>query len=568
MQRSCVKLPIRTAVSRGLAIDEILRMITLQLQGDSKSLLALARCCKTWSSIAVALLWAEISSEQLARIATMRVSKVASRIFNTHVSQDACIVTNLPDIYTERLRTTRILVNEACSGKALDVWSTLPTFEPRTVICLDSTQPIHTSFLTTRITTLILAHDRGIWDTNWLSSFSRSIHNIASSLQQLEISLIPRPTSIAVIWQLGNLHALRKLKLSCTDECAQSWIQQAPLSNAFAPTGLLSIEELDIEAPVPIVRTILSFTGSTLRKLRITGAPFDSAELVASLFAQISEGPSAAQITHLRYGISNRWPLVGDWEDSLDEWGIPYLEPETTRITSDHLQPLLRLCSLSHLSLTFHTRPRTHDTFLATLADKLFLLQNLSISGRDHTYETSPFVTLQSALLLSRLPYLSALQLPLDLDSDTPTIVYHPFASLSRLGVMSCLAPTDSRIASDLAAIFPNVRKVYVRAPAYDEVPCDAWSTVWDTWQQYQNARPLVIEPVVVFDEDEQLAEDDFFSSSVRDAIGIDEAENESIDYLTCEVDLEEYYTRFPEARKHPFVVDDIIYSSPQSLSI
>jgi hypothetical protein len=66
----------RSAVQNALAIDEILRMITLQLRGDSASLLALAVTCKTWSAVALNELWTEISSQQLARISLMRVGTI------------------------------------------------------------------------------------------------------------------------------------------------------------------------------------------------------------------------------------------------------------------------------------------------------------------------------------------------------------------------------------------------------------------------------------------------------------------------------------------------------------
>ena len=455
--------------------------------------------------------------------------------------------------------------------EASNVWSGIPTFRPRTVICRDSVQLIPTSLLAPHITTLIFAHDRGVWDEKWLSDFSRDICNVASSLQVLEISLIPRPISMNIIRRLGDLHVLRRLKLSFTDDCAHSWLQQSPLSISSPHSGLAALEELDIEAPIPIVQSILSFAGINLRKLRITGAPFDSAELVSGVFKQISEGPWATQMTHLRYDISNRWPMVGDWEESLNEWGIPYFTPETVLITSSHLQPLLRLTALSHLALTFHTTPRINDTFLHALARDLSQLQNLSIGGRDHNDETYPLTTLRGALVLANLPLLSALQLPLDLRPQSTPSVNQPFESLTRLSVLGCPAPSDSAFVSTFASAFPKLRKVYVRSPAYDEAPSDGWSTVWEAWQGHQDTKNLEIEPVFALDElDEQLPDDDFFAAAVRDAVGIDEAENESVDYLTCEVDLDEYYARFPDARiqRDPIAIDDVIYTSLQSLSV
>jgi len=68
---SCLLRPCAT--HRALAIDEILRMITMRLRGDSTSLLALATTCKAWSAVAVEGLWTEITSGQVARISSLRV---------------------------------------------------------------------------------------------------------------------------------------------------------------------------------------------------------------------------------------------------------------------------------------------------------------------------------------------------------------------------------------------------------------------------------------------------------------------------------------------------------------
>lgn len=57
-----------------------------------------------------------------------------------------------------------------------------------------------------------------------------------------------------------------------------------------------------------------------------------------------------------------------------------------------------------------------------------------------------------------------------------------------------------------------------------------------------------------------------FFVGTVLDAVGVDESESDSIDYLTTEVDLDEYYRRFPDARRHS--VNDLMLTTLQTLSV
>ncbi|KIM32951.1 hypothetical protein M408DRAFT_20278 [Serendipita vermifera MAFF 305830] len=556
--RRCLKPRAANAISRTLAIDELLHMITSHLCGESKTLLALSTSCKTWSTIALQMLWAQISSDQLTRIIAV-VNNTGS-------------ASTLSKVYTERLQRTRVLLTTGSTDIPNDQSGLPTTLRPRTIISLDTAHSIPTRLLTPHLTTLILTHDRGIWDTKWLADFNRDIHLVSSSLKVLEISLIPRPASIAIIQKISGMRALRRLKLTLTDDCAYSWLQQGlPVNDDFdSPViGLDSLEELDIEAPIPIVQTILSATGKELRKLRITGAPFDSAELMAGLFAQIGQGPWTASTTHLRYGVSNRWPLVGDWEDSLEEWGIPYLDPDTTLISAEYLRPLLSLNSLSHLALTFHSHPRIDDLFLATMGANLSVLQSLSICGRDRADEPQSYLSLKGVLALSQLPFLNSLQLPLDLQPSGNLDLGRRLDSVTRLSVIGCLPPTNSDEAVPiLTSTFPNLRKVYVRAASYDEDSYDTWSDVWDNWQRCHGAKSLDIEPIYALDEMDELptSSDDFFVGTVQDAVGVDESESDSIDYLTTEVDLDEYYRRFPDARRHS--VNDLMLTTLQTLSV
>jgi hypothetical protein len=360
---------------------------------------------------------------------------------------------------------------------------------------------------------------------------------------------------------LGALQSLQKLQLKLTDGCTYAWAPDEPFNGSSwlssDERGLVALEEMDIEAPIFIVQAILDITGSKLRNLRITGTPYESATVVSDLFERISRGPWATGITHLRYGISNRWPLAGTWDECLEYWGLGHAawgfthpKRETVLVTSQHIQALLRLGSLTHLALAFHIRPQIDDLFFGSLARKLPLLQNLCISGRDRTDDTYPLATLESVLALAQLPSLRALHIPFDVrvDDGTTIAVEPPFSSLTRLCVSDGPPPTEcGTITAIVATLFPKLRQVYCLDTPSEDSRCEGWRSLWRTWESCQtalgkcDARPLEIEEVLPVHDDDDDDGEDFFIKAVADSIGFGAAETGSEDDFNFSVDPDEH---------------------------
>jgi hypothetical protein len=431
----------------------------------------------------------------------------------------------------------------------------LPHFKPKRIISTDHFRGlVDSNLITPSITSLIIKHTGGIWDDTSLISLSRELTNVRTSLRSLEIgTLLPRESSRTFIRHIGDLHALRRLRIRMTDGSALSWFDEPDFSwsedvEAFQqdhhllPKSLPNINELDIEAPIPIVIAFLSIVGPKLQKLRIMGAPFDSAENVASMFKQMSLSVWSQGVTHFHYSISPRWSCHRTWSENWADWGLSRrLEIRDVTMTSQQLEPLLRLSSLSHLALCFHYAPAIDDAFLSTLAARMPGIQTLVISGRVQNNGEHPLTTLHGLDALSRLSHLSSLQLSFTCQLEGFTS-QHPLTSLTRINISgSYLEGAPQETAPLLPALLPHLKKVYLNAPSVvhsedglaEDERSERWKAVWNSWTTPRHppdsshaTSPLLMENCTGFDGLEFDDEPDFFVRAMDSSILAEDNDN------------------------------------------
>ncbi|PVG04597.1 hypothetical protein CPB86DRAFT_831030 [Serendipita vermifera] len=545
----------RSSVQSTLIINEILYMITRFLQGDHLTLSALARTCKAWSPLAARELWREVWTRQLNRL-VQEMGQEAS----PHQPQWLSRI----EVYHMDVRK-----HDASSGMLLS------HFRPRSIIVEEGiTRPFPSNCMS-QLRTLVVNGIKGMWRDDSLTSVSFALILAKETLRTLDVGpIIPRSTGKMLLSYIGELHTLQTLKLTVTDDCALTWFHEKTFNweSTGAPSGsrrLPDLKELVIEAPIPIVKAFLSITGNKLERLRILGAPFDVATDVADMFTQIGNSWFRSGITHFSYGISSRWTTFDDWTTSLLEWGLPAIPQTNVQIYDKHLLPILQLFSLSHLSLCFHFRPNVNDNFLHQLALNLSNLDTLSVTGRTSLENVYPFTTLKGIYTLTQMPTLTSLNIAFDSRlKNTEHTFKNPSSNLAHLAIAPSPSPSSpSDLAKVLATMLPNLRRVYV--PAHDSLDDDdfplllniGWDAVWDCWKGarhelgYKDHREIFVQYCFPLDNTEPRDADDydgsaFFMTAVRESIMPNEEEDDSFDYLTQEVDLEEYYARFPESRR------------------
>jgi hypothetical protein len=422
--------------------------------------------------------------------------------------------------------------------------------------------------------TLVVNGIEGMWRDDSITRISFALILAKTTLHTLDVGpIIPRSTGKMLLSLIGELHALQSLKLTVTDDCALTWFHEKAFNweSTGAPPrsrGLPNLKELAIEAPISIVNSFLSITGDKLQRLRIIGAPFDTAVDISDMFTQISGSSFRSEITHFSYGISSRWTKFGDWTESLFEWGLPVIPQNNVQIHDKHLLPFLQLSSLSHLSLCFHFQPNVNDDFLHKMAQNLSKLDTLSITGRTSLDNVYPSTTLKGIHTLTQMPTLTSLNIAFDsrLKGTERDTFKSSTSTLAHLAIAASPSPTSpDALAKVLAAMLPNLRRVYVPvhdSPEDDEFPLllnAGWDAVWDCWKETRNEtkdhHQIFVQYCFPLDNVEPLGTDDydesaFFMRAVRESIVPSEDEDDSFDYLTQEVDLEEYYARFPESRR------------------